>query len=192
MEGYARPCVTACIGNALISATCEHPGRDCADGGVRQRCVFPARSAGLPGGLGADDGAVQLGPGSVPVVLPGLWPRLPAHQACAMWPPVCSGRGGSRWLRSGGQPGLSAAILARVRGGRIKVAGTWRYARGPGRLRRAYQPPWTPARCPRCRTRRRPRPPQVRVPRPRCSDAPPAAGHVPGSPMHGNHREDLT
>jgi hypothetical protein len=24
---------------------------------------------------------------------------------------------------------------------------------------------------------------------PRCSDAPPAAGHVPGSPKHGNHRE---
>jgi hypothetical protein len=27
---------------------------------------------------------------------------------------------------------------------------------------------------------------------PRCSDAPPAAGHVPGSPKHGNHREHPT
>jgi hypothetical protein len=29
------------------------------------------------GGLGTGDGTVRLGPGSVPVVLPGRWPRLP-------------------------------------------------------------------------------------------------------------------
>ena len=37
--------------------------------------------------------------------------------------------------------------------------------------------------------------PAIRCPNassPRCSDAPPAAGHAPGSPMHSNHRKDPT
>jgi hypothetical protein len=37
------------------------------------------------GGLGTSGGAVQLGPGSAPVELPGRRPPLPPHQADAAW-----------------------------------------------------------------------------------------------------------
>jgi hypothetical protein len=106
------------------------------------------------------------GPGSVPVVLPGRWPPLQAHRAGARsGRPVCGGRGASRWLLPGGQPGLPAALLARGRGGRIEVAVAWRRARELRQLRRGHQPPpGTRARCPRlaARARCRPRPPLVR------------------------------
>ncbi len=65
--------------------------------------------------------------------------------------PVPSGQGASRWLLPGGQRGLSAAVLARVRGGRIKVIVAWRRARRLGRLcRRLQPPPGDAGQVPRC------------------------------------------
>ena len=79
--------------------------------------------------------------------------------------PVPGGQGASRWMLPGGQRGPSAAVLARVRGGRIKVA--WRRARELERLRRRHQLlPGGAGQMPRCRVRRRPRPPLVRAPCP--------------------------
>lgn len=81
--------------------------------------------------------------------------RSPGRRAA--WPPVPSGQGASRWLLPGGQRGLSAAALARVRGGRIKVIVARRRAGdladcAAGISRR----PGTPARCLAARACRRP------------------------------------
>jgi len=117
----------------------EHPGQRLR-GRWREGTVClsgPIRRLAL--GVGDGDGAVHLG--SVPVVLPGRWPPLPAHRADARrGRPVPGGQGASRWLPPGGQPGLSAAVLARTRGSHIKVAVAWRRTRGRGRLRRRHQP----------------------------------------------------
>ena len=65
--------------------------------------------------------------------------------------PRAGGQGTSRWLLPGGQRGLSAAALARVRGGCIKVIIAWRRARRLGRLCRRHQPPpGDPGQMPRC------------------------------------------
>ena len=53
---------------------------------------------------------------------------------------MCGGRGASRWLLPGGQPGLPAALPARGRGGRIEVAVAWRRARELHQLRRGISP----------------------------------------------------
>ena len=75
--------------------------------------------------------------------------RSPGRRAA--WPPVPGGQGASRWLLPGGRRGRSAAVLARVRGGRIKVIVAWRRARRPGRLCRRHQPPREDAgQVPRC------------------------------------------
>ncbi len=67
--GNVKPAQHACVSTRET---------DCADGDARERPGFPARSAGLPQVvLGTGDGAVQLRPGSVPVVLPGRRQSLP-------------------------------------------------------------------------------------------------------------------
>jgi len=92
--------------------------------------------------------------------------RAPGRRAA--WPHVPGGQGTSRWLLSGGQRGLSAAALARVRGGRIKVIVAWWRARRPGRLCRRHQPPPGDAgQVPRCPGPGAvPHPPLVRAPCP--------------------------
>jgi hypothetical protein len=125
----------------------KHPGSDCADVGARERPVFPVRSADLPWAALAPATARSSW------VL-GLCPwrcRADGHPCPLTGPargvaaPVPGGRGTSRWLLRGGQRGLPATVLARVRGGRIEVAVAWRRARGRGGLRRRHQPPrWRP------------------------------------------------
>jgi len=138
--------------SALFSATSEHAGSDCAGGGARERRVFPARSAGLPWAAWA--------PATARSRLSWVCARGAAGPVAALTRspgrarrgrPVPGGQDASRWLLPGGQRGLCAAVRARGRGGRIKVAVAWQRARGLGRLRRRHQPPpGTPARCPRC------------------------------------------
>jgi hypothetical protein len=85
------------------------------------------------------------------VVLPGRRQSVPLTGPARGVPPVPGGLGASRWLLPGGQRGLSAAVLARVRGGRIKVIVAWRRARRPGRLCRRHQaPPGDAGQVPRC------------------------------------------
>jgi hypothetical protein len=85
------------------------------------------------------------------VVLPGRRQSLPLRADARRGPPVPSGQGASRWLLPGRQRGLSAAALARVRGGRIKVIVAWRRARRLGRWCRRHQPPPGDAgQVPRC------------------------------------------
>ena len=83
----------------------------CADGDARERPVFPARSAGLPGGrLGRRrrSGPVRSGVCACGAAGPAGSPcRSPGRRAAR--PPVPGGQGASRWLWPGGQRGLSAA-----------------------------------------------------------------------------------
>jgi hypothetical protein len=58
----------------------------------------------------------------VPAVLPAGGRPYPLTGPRAAWPPRARGQDASRWLLPRRQRGLCVAVLARGRGGRIKVA----------------------------------------------------------------------
>ena len=101
--------------------------------------------------LGTGDGAVRPRPGPVPVVLPAGGESVPLAGRARGVGPVPGGQGAWRWLLPGGRRGLSAAALARARGGRIKVIVAWQRARRLRRpCRRHQQPPGDAGQMPRC------------------------------------------
>ena len=126
----------------------EHPGSDCAAVARGNGLSFRPDQPACPGRPGHRR---QHGPAGSWVCARGAagpvaaLTRSPGRARRGR--PVPGGQDASRWLLPGGQPGLPAAVLARMRGGRIEVAVAWRRARG---LRRHQPPLGTPAKCPRC------------------------------------------
>ena len=105
--------------------------------------------------LGAGDGAVQSGPGFVPVVLPGRRQSVPLTGRRAAWPRA-RWPGASRWVLPGGQRGLSAAAPGARRphqGHRRPAACPETWPAVPPAISRR---PGTPARCLAARAWRRP------------------------------------
>jgi hypothetical protein len=113
----------------------EHPGSDCAGGGARKR---PVSGPGQPGCPGRPGHQRRRGPARSWVCAGGAagptaaLTRSPGRRGVGRAWPVATAPYAGCW--PGGQPGLPAAVLGRVRGSHIKVAVAWRRAQELGRL----------------------------------------------------------
>jgi len=96
-------------------------------------------------------------------------------------------------LTASSRAGATAIRPLRVGGRRVSLPGSRLPLPGRGRATARLKPmPVITQRCPRTGSAWKPAILSPNANSPRCSDAPPAAGHLPGSPKHDNHRQHPT